>query len=108
MRSAGLAWSGHGAVNVVEVSADGGRSWQRLRKSNLSQGLYRPTRFRLALALAWATCGFAKPRRGQCRAIAQPTRSGALADAAPGFTYHYNGIQSWGVDQQGRVSNVYR
>ena len=101
----GLAWSGHGAVSVVEVSADGGRSWQRAEIQS-EPGLYRPTRFRLP----WRWLGQAAVL--QSRAIdsvgnTQPTRTVAMADAAPGFTYHYNGIQSWGVDQQGRVSNVY-
>lgn len=102
----GLAWSGHGAVKAVEVSADGGRSWQAAEIQS-EPGLYRPTRFRLP----WRWEG--QPAVLQSRAVdsagnRQPTRSVALANAAPGFTYHYNGIQSWGVDQQGRVSNVYR
>ncbi|MEC8076292.1 MAG: sulfite dehydrogenase, partial [Pseudomonadota bacterium] len=37
----------------------------------------------------------------------QPTRSQALQNVAPGFSYHYNGIQSWMVEASGRVSNVH-
>ena len=101
----GLAWSGHGAVADVDVSADGGRSWQAAEIQS-EPGPYRPTRFRMP----WRWLGQSAVL--QSRAIdsagnIQPLRAVAMANVAPGFAYHYNGIQSWRVDQRGRVSNVY-
>ena len=37
----------------------------------------------------------------------QPTRASGLANVAPGFSYHFNGIQSWQVNANGSVRNVY-
>jgi len=37
----------------------------------------------------------------------QPTRSAWAAQYAAGQGYHFNGIQSWGVEADGTVKNVY-
>ena len=37
----------------------------------------------------------------------QPTRSAWVAQYAPGQPYHFNGIQSWSVEADGTVKNVY-
>jgi len=37
----------------------------------------------------------------------QPTRSVWVAQYAPGQFYHFNGIQSWSVEADGTVKNVY-
>lgn len=101
----GLAWSGHGAVRRVEVSADGGASWaEALMQSE--PGALRPTRFRIP----WDWDG--APAILQSRAIdatgqIQPTRDAALARYSVAGFYHYNGIQSWAVAADGRVRNVH-
>lgn len=101
----GLAWSGHGAVRRVEVSADSGASWaDALLQSE--PGPLRPTRFRIP----WNWSG--APAILQSRAIdetgqIQPTRDIALARYSPAGFYHYNGIQSWAVAADGRVRNVH-
>ena len=101
----GLAWSGHGSVRAVEVSADGGRSWTEAEIQS-EVGKHKPVRFRIP----WRWNG--QPAVLQSRAVdsagnVQPTRSQALQNVAPGFSYHYNGIQSWRVNAEGRVSNVH-
>lgn len=101
----GLAWSGHGSIDSVDVSADGGSSWRRAEIQS-QPGPYRPVRFRIP----WRWTG--QPAVLQSRASdsaghQQPTRAEALTNSAPGLTYHYNGIQSWQVAQSGRVSNVF-
>jgi sulfane dehydrogenase subunit SoxC len=101
----GLAWTGHGSVRRVEVSADGGRSWTDAAIQS-EIGEHKPVRFRIP----WRWNG--QPAVLQSRAVdsvgnVQPTRSQALQNVAPGFSYHYNGIQSWLVDASGRVSNVH-
>ena len=101
----GLAWSGAGRVTKVEISADGGRSWAAaaLTEPVLSKAL---TRFRLP----WQWDG--RPAVLASRATdehndVQPTRAAWLAQYAAGQFYHFNGIQSWSVEADGTVKNVY-
>jgi sulfane dehydrogenase subunit SoxC len=101
----GLAWSGGGRVAKVEVSTDGGRTWAlaALNAPVLPKAL---TRFRLP----WHWDG--RPSILMSRATdetgdVQPTRAKWLAQYAPGQFYHFNGIQSWGIDVEGTVKNVY-
>jgi sulfane dehydrogenase subunit SoxC len=104
----GLAWTGNGRIDRVEVSADGGTSWAEaeIQEPVLPRML---TRFRIP----WRWNG--APSVLQSRATdetgrVQPTRE-ALLEARgrlkrPG-TYHFNGIQSWGVSPDGEVRHVY-
>lgn len=101
----GLAWSGAGRVSKVEVSADGGRTWAlaALNEPVLPKAL---TRFRLP----WRWDG--RPSILMSRATdsiggVQPTRADWVAQYVPGQIYHFNGIQSWGIDAEGTVKNVY-
>ncbi len=101
----GLAWSGAGRVSKVEVSADGGRTWAlaALNEPVLPKAL---TRFRLP----WRWDG--RPSILMSRATdsiggVQPTRGDWVAQYVPGQNYHFNGIQSWGIDAEGMVKNVY-
>lgn len=101
----GLAWSGNGSIRRVEVSADGGRSWAEAMLQS-EPGPMRAVRFRIP----WRWQG--QPAVLQSRAVdsagnVQPTRASALANVAPGFSYHFNGIQSWQVNANGSVRNVY-
>jgi sulfane dehydrogenase subunit SoxC len=101
----GLAWSGHGAIDSVEITVDGGQSWQKAELSGpiLPQCL---TRFRLD----WTWDG--KPALLQSRAVdsqgnQQPHHAEWAARFAPGQGYHYNGIQSWQIEADGQVRNVH-
>ena len=101
----GLAWSGHGKVSKVEVSTDGGRSWQvaQLDGPVLPRAV---TRFRLP----WRWDG--SETILQSRAIdetgqVQPTRAALIPQRGLNSFYHYNGIQSWKLAANGEVSNVH-
>jgi sulfane dehydrogenase subunit SoxC len=101
----GLAWSGAGRIARVELSADGGQTWAAaaLTEPVLPKAL---TRFRLP----WQWDG--RPAVLASRATdehgeTQPTRSAWLAQYAAGQPYHFNGIQSWSVESDGTVKNVY-
>ena len=101
----GIAWSGHGAIRRVEISADGGRSWAdaELQSDAKAKALVR---FRLP----WQWEG--GPAVLQSRATdekgnLQPTRTAWLQEIGPLNRYHFNGIQSWAVNTTGEVSNVY-
>ena len=101
----GLAWSGHGAIRTVEVSVDGGKTWQpaTLQQPVLAQAFAR-------FSLAWNWNG--KPAILQSRATddsgrVQPARAALLAARGHNNFYHFNGIVSWEVDDEGAVSHVY-
>jgi sulfane dehydrogenase subunit SoxC len=102
---AGLAWSGAGKIKKVDVSLDGGKSWREavLQDPIFSKSL---TRFRLP----WQWNG--APVQLQSRAVddkgnVQPTRASWLAEYAPEQRYHNNTIQTWAIEADGGVSNVY-
>ncbi len=101
----GLAWSGAGRISKVEVSADGGKTWAlaALNGPILPKAL---TRFRMP----WKWDG--QPSTLMSRATdetggTQPTRASWIAQYAPGQGYHFNGIQSWSIEADGTVKNVY-
>ncbi len=100
----GLAWSGRGLVKTVEVSTDGGRTWQPAHL----QGPVLPqchTRFRFG----WRWNGGETVFQSRCTddsRYVQPTRAALVAARGVHSSYHYNAIQSWKVDRDGRVTNV--
>jgi sulfane dehydrogenase subunit SoxC len=88
----------------VDVSADGGRSWQRARLDELvlPKAL---TRFRLP----WRWQG--TPALLQSRAIdetgyVQPTREQLIAVRGTNSEDHFNAIHTWRVDEKGAVTNA--
>lgn len=100
----GLAWSGRGKINRVDVSVDGGKNWKtaRLEGPVLNKCL---TRFNLD----WIWDG--KPGVLQSRAIddtgyVQPKLNELRAVRGTRSIYHNNAIQSWLVAESGEVSNV--
>ena len=101
----GVAWSGAGRIAKVEVSADGGKSWAlaQLSELNPSKGVVR---FRLPWAWSGQPAALLSRATDETGAV-QPTRKAWLAQYAPGQSYHFNAISSWGVDASGKVSHVY-
>ncbi len=102
----GLAWSGAGRVSKVEVSADGGKTWALAALTGPVLPKAVTTRFRLP----WQWDG--RPSTLMSRATdesggTQPTRASWIAEYAPGQGYHFNGIQSWSIEADGTVKNVY-
>jgi len=100
----GLAWSGRGAIRQVEVSVDGGRSWQAARLDG-TPGDRAITRFHAG----WVWNG--EPATILSRATdstgyIQPTREALVAARGLNSNYHYNGIQQWRVDADGSVKNA--
>ncbi len=100
----GLAWSGRGKVQRVDVSVDGGRNWKaaRLQEPVMSKCL---TRF----SLDWAWDG--KPALVQSRATdetryVQPHYRQLRAVRGSRSIYHNNAIQTWLVQDSGEVRNV--
>ena len=101
----GLAWSGRGRVTKVEVSVDGGRTWQgaQLQDPVLPKC---HTRFRFP----WRWHGQEAILQSRCvdeTGYIQPTRQDLVKVRGPNSLYHYNAIQSWRVERDGRVRNIY-
>jgi sulfane dehydrogenase subunit SoxC len=100
----GLAWSGRGSIERVEVTTDGGRTWVKaeLQEPRLPLAL---TRFRLA----WRFDGQATTIASRAiddTGYVQPTRAALIAARGTNSTYHYNGIKVWSVRADGTVTNV--
>ncbi|MFK7872977.1 MAG: sulfite dehydrogenase [Oligoflexales bacterium] len=98
----GLAWSGHGKIIKVEVSVDGGRSWVLAK---LSTPIHTKSHTRFSYDWQWD----GKPCVLQSRSYddqgnRQPSRK-ELLKHGPQTDYHWNGIQSWSLDQEGNVKN---
>jgi sulfane dehydrogenase subunit SoxC len=100
----GLAWSGHGKITRVDVSKDGGITWQkaRLGKQGDTKAL---TRFYLD------TDWDGKAMLLQSRAMdetgyVQPTKQQLRDSRGENSVYHNNCIQTWYVDENGVVENV--
>lgn len=100
----GLAWSGQGLVDRVEVTMDGGATWQRatLQEPRLPISL---TRFRLP----WRFDGRDAVIASRCideTGYVQPTREALIAARGTNSIYHYNGIKFWRVRADGTVVHV--
>lgn len=100
----GLAWSGRGAVTRVDVSTDGGKSWQtaRLAAPGVPMAM---TRF--YLDLNWDGSELLL----QSRAIdetgyVQPTKEALRAIRGENSVYHNNAIQTWWIKPDGSAENV--
>jgi sulfane dehydrogenase subunit SoxC len=100
----GLAWSGRGRIQRVDVSTDGGTSWQAatLQEPVLPKCL---TRFRLP----WTWDG--GPASLQSRAVdetgyVQPTREALIDVRGVNAYYHFNAVQTWRIAQGGAITNA--
>jgi sulfane dehydrogenase subunit SoxC len=100
----GMAWSGRGKVKRVDVSLDGGVTWQaaRLKGLVLSKSL---TRF--GMEINWQ----GEPLLLQSRAVdetgyVQPTLSQLREARGTSSIYHKNSIHTWQIQTDGTVNNV--
>ena len=100
----GLAWSGRGRIERVEVTTDGGKTWvaAALQAPRLPIAL---TRFRLAWQFNGQDALIAS-RAVDETGYVQPTREELIAARGSNSIYHYNGIKVWHVRADGTVTNV--
>lgn len=100
----GLAWSGRGKVNRVDVSLDGGRNW---RTAKIDGPIYDKSCVRFYYEHAWN----GEPLLLQSRAMddtgyVQPSKDALRKIRGLNSIYHNNGIQTWAVKADGEVENV--
>lgn len=105
----GLAWSGRGRVQSVDVSLDAGKTWFPARMESLPEPMCT-----VRFSFPWAWDGKAAVLQSRCTdetGYVQPTLSQLIAirgDNGPfGSIYHLNAIQSWAVGEAGDVTNVH-
>jgi len=100
----GLAWSGRGRIERVEITTNGGRSWvnARLQEPRLPIAL---TRFRLPWRFDGRAATIASRAIDESGYV-QPTREALVAVRGTNSIYHYNGIKYWHVKADGTVTNV--
>ncbi|NKB29566.1 MAG: sulfite dehydrogenase [Rhodobacteraceae bacterium] len=100
----GLAWSGHGQITRVDVSKDGGMTWEtaRLGRQGDAKALtrfYLDTEWNgepwLLQARAMDDTGYVQPTKDQLRAV-----------RGENSVYHNNAIQTWALSTDGRAENV--
>lgn len=101
----GLAWSGRGKVSRVEVSVNGGKTWEVavLQPPVLSMCT---TRFQYS----WRWDGAPAILQSRCideTGYIQPTLKQLTAIRGIASHYHNNAIQSWAVAGNGSVTNVH-
>lgn len=101
----GLAWTGKGRIERVEVSADGGRTWEDavLNDPVLPRCF---TRFRIP----WHWQGqkaILQSRATDEHGEIQPTREILLEEKGRHGYYHYNAIVSWAIAADGYVTHTY-
>jgi sulfane dehydrogenase subunit SoxC len=101
----GIAWSGAGKIVRTEISGDGGQTWRdaALQEPVLSKSL---TRFRVP----WQWNGeraLLQSRATDEKGNVQPTRAAWLAQYASGQRYHNNSIQTWAIEIDGSINNVF-
>jgi sulfane dehydrogenase subunit SoxC len=97
----GLAWSGRGRIESVDVSTDGGRTWTaaKLQEPVLDKALVRFTHSfqwngerTTIVSRAVDATGYVQPTLAEYRQV----RGG-------GTNYHYNHLRAWTVEADGRV-----
>lgn len=100
----GLAWSGRGRIDKVEVSTDGGKSWHaaQLQEPRMPKAF---TLFRLP----WTWDGGEVTVLSRCTdqtGYVQPTRDELVAARGLNSNYHNNSIKAWKVAADGSVTNA--
>jgi len=100
----GLAWSGMGTIEGVDISLDGGKNWQEASLKGL------------VLPKAWTRFSFMYKYEGKPLLLSsrarddaghiQPTVKHEREVMGVESVYHRNGIHTWEVTAKGEVNNV--
>ena len=105
----GFAWSGRGRVQSVDVSVDGGKTWMPARLDFVPEPICT-----VRFSLPWIWDGKPAVLQSRCTdetGYVQPTLAQLIAirgsNGPFGSIYHLNAIQSWGIAEDGSVTNVH-
>ena len=105
----GLAWSGRGRIQSVDVSVDSGMTWYPARLDSVPEPICT-----VRFSSPWIWDGKPAILQSRCTdetGYVQPTLRQLIAirgsNGPFGSIYHLNAIQSWAVNESGDVSNVH-
>ena len=100
----GLAWSGSGRIERVEITTDGGKTWvdAKLHEPRLPIAF---TRFRLPWRFEGREAVIASRATDETGYV-QPTREELIAVRGTNSGYHFNGMKFWKIQTDGTVRNV--
>ena len=105
----GLAWSGRGRVQSVDVSVDGGQTWRPAQLNVVPEPICT-----VRFSHPWIWDGKPAIMQSRCTdetGYMQPTLKQLIAIRGShgpfGSIYHLNAIQSWAIDETGGVTNVH-
>ncbi|MCC7179191.1 MAG: sulfite dehydrogenase [Acidobacteria bacterium] len=97
----GLAWSGRGRITRVEVSTDGGKSWQN---ATLDEPVLPKCHTRFRLPWQWnGGEAVLMSRATDETGYVQPTTAELMKVRGPNTQYHFNNIRAWQVGADGVV-----
>ncbi|MDT8327450.1 MAG: sulfite dehydrogenase [Roseovarius sp.] len=100
----GLAWSGRGAITRVDVSKDGGKTWETARLAKPGE---RMALTRFYLDTTWdGTEMLLQSRAMDETGYVQPTKTQLREVRGLNSIYHNNCIQTWWVKPNGEAENV--
>ncbi len=100
----GIAWSGRGTVDRVDVTLDGGRNWRPARIDGPS---FDKAVHRFYFEFDWQGESLLLQSRAiDSTGYVQPTKDELRAVRGTNSIYHNNGIQTWHVRGNGEVENV--
>ena len=99
----GIAWSGRGAITRVDVSVDGGATWNRAT-------LQEPVLPRAHTRFTWSWRWDGREATLASRAVddtgyVQPALTDLVAVRGVNSNYHNNAIQRWNVAADGTITN---
>jgi sulfane dehydrogenase subunit SoxC len=100
----GLAWSGRGAIERVDVSIDGGANWTTARLARPGEPMALS---RFYLDIDWdGSEMLLQSRAVDETGYVQPTKDALRELRGLNSIYHNNGIQTWWVKKNGEAENV--
>ena len=100
----GLAWSGNGAITRVDVSKDGGKTWETARLAKPGEKMAMS---RFYLDTTWdGTEMLLQSRAMDDTGYVQPTKAQLREVRGLNSIYHNNCIQTWHVKASGEAENV--
>ena len=100
----GVAWSGRGKISYVDVSIDGGISWNQAKLSGPAD---TKSMHRFYYEFEWQGQQLLLQSRAQDdTGYVQPTKDQLRSVRGENSIYHNNGIQTWAIDKNGIAENV--
>ncbi|MBX9589930.1 MAG: sulfite dehydrogenase [Hyphomonadaceae bacterium] len=103
-RITGLAWSGYGKIERVEISTDAGKSW---KQAQMNHPILPKAQVRFQMDWNWD----GRPTKIVSRSTddkgnVQPDRKAVIDRMGTNALFHYNAQQTWSIDEKGMVRNV--